>query len=234
MRGTTCEVVRNVEGVHDFYPRTPCGVRLSLFTVDSSHKVFLSTYPVRGTTCPPAGSRCKPRNFYPRTPCGVRHHPFRRSFSEPSISIHVPRAGYDPALEVRAVRRNAISIHVPRAGYDMTALKPYIEEKYFYPRTPCGVRLAILCQETHSFQNFYPRTPCGVRPSASPRAKVSRAFLSTYPVRGTTHSMISALEAYYISIHVPRAGYDLEDTVRVLMSEISIHVPRAGYDEGHI
>ena len=35
----------------------------------------------------------------------------------------------------------------------------------------------------------------------------------------------------FISIHVPRAGYDTEEwTCTSLLSEISIHVPRAGYD----
>ena len=33
-------------------------------------------------------------------------------------------------------------------------------------------------------------------------------FLSTYPVRGTTVDAVDVLDAVFISIHVPRAGYD--------------------------
>ena len=57
---------------HNFYPRTPCGVRQRCITFNQFKKVFLSTYPVRGTTTSPTS------RAYTRT-----------------ISIHVPRAGYD-------------------------------------------------------------------------------------------------------------------------------------------
>ena len=36
-------------------------------------------------------------------------------------------------------------------------------------------------------------------------------FLSTYPVRGTTHRLIDYPRDLDISIHVPRAGYDQKD-----------------------
>ena len=57
--------------------------------------IFLSTYPVRGTT-------------------------MRSASSPPDISI--------------------ISIHVPRAGYDEALEDNCIIDRDFYPRTPCGVR----------------------------------------------------------------------------------------------
>ena len=102
--------------------------------------------------------------------------------------------------------------------------------------------------------HFYPRTPCGVRPNLSGISSWVTAFLSTYPVRGTTRSGTAERQDRHISIHVPRAGYDLlfhvptygitqflstypvRGTTPALhplshMICISIHVPRAGYDQ---
>ena len=88
--------------------------------------------------------------------------------------------------------------------------------------------------------------------TAANEAKTA-AFLSTYPVRGTTLVCPQRLTSVHISIHVPRAGYDpvilfalrvdmkflstypvrgttAGDTVEFTVRRISIHVPRAGYD----
>ena len=102
-----------------------------------------------------------------------------------SVSIHVPRAGYDPSGIPNQVTVTDISIHVPRAGYDGRRRLHLPRPRYFYPRTPCGVR-----HVTHDRLGLYD------------------IFLSTYPVRGTTgHGRgFSCLDS--ISIHVPRAGYD--------------------------
>ena len=78
-----------------------------------------------------------------------------------------------------------ISIHVPRAGYDHQSPAAPVASRYFYPRTPCGVRLRCFpflrtggiisihvpragydgrsSAESSSHRYFYPRTPCGVR-----------------------------------------------------------------------
>ena len=123
-----------------FYPRTPCGVRRAYSLFPPASSTFLSTYPVRGTT----GDGW-------------------RGYNGASISIHVPRAGYDKSRERFKNRRVFISIHVPRAGYDQ------------------GVR-----GEDRQHRYFYPRTPCGVRPLARLSSRAAITFLSTYPVRGTT------------------------------------------------
>ena len=79
---------------------------------------------------------------------------------------------------------------------------------YFYPRTPCGVRLFTggsyvpLMKFLSTYpvrgttplsgrygkreEHFYPRTPCGVRLDLAGKLVSTGAFLSTYPVRGTT------------------------------------------------
>ena len=213
----------------NFYPRTPCGVRqvvkyvwrlplkfLSTYpvrgtTLDDEALLpvyqFLSTYPVRGTTpvCvlplrpllflstyPVRGTTLRHRkrcassgHFYPRTPCGVRRDSALRAAVQVAISIHVPRAGYDPTpsamflpipaflstYPVRGTTQNrqagsyptSISIHVPRAGYDW-----------------------LVVTRLQKDMNFYPRTPCGVRPVILFALRVDMKFLSTYPVRGTT------------------------------------------------
>ena len=171
--------------------------------------LFLSTYPVRGTT--------------------IVRGLLRAQFS---ISIHVPRAGYDFAACTYLIDLEAISIHVPRAGYDMENTDEGDKRLKFLSTYP--VRGTTRCQVfcVKKIEYFYPRTPCGVRPRGA----------ADY--RGNVR----------ISIHVPRAGYDAcnvaqgalylhfyprtpcgvrhmgVDVEAVLMA-ISIHVPRAGYDE---
>ena len=58
-----------------------------------------------------------------------------------SISIHVPRAGYDARASDPVANYPGISIHVPRAGYDEMTYAEWEKWVNFYPRTPCGVRL---------------------------------------------------------------------------------------------
>ena len=150
----------------------------------STDQLLVSTYPVRGTTRGSAASLSPRRYFYPRTPCGVRLS--SRSTMPPlrSISIHVPRAGYDSERCVGSPT-SRISIHVPRAGYD------------------CRYLPLLLAR-----RNFYPRTPCGVRPRRMAMTRCGGTFLSTYPVRGTTGRSSRPGCRTAISIHVPRAGYD--------------------------
>ncbi len=184
-------------GYDRFWPR----IRRSL-------KIFLSTYPVRGTT-ELIRSLCSPISyFYPRTPCGVRrphicvenpvssisiHVPRAgyddcagRAFGARSISIHVPRAGYDFWKNREQTTYIGISIHVPRAGYDGAWRGRWRLARYFYPRTPCGVR--------PDFEDY--KAAVSVISIHVPRAGYDAslytwiyqryAFLSTYPVRGTT------------------------------------------------
>ena len=191
----------------NFYPRTPCGVRLNRACPTGRWPTFLSTYPVRGTTrwgidvehvrsisihVPRAGYDCGKRlkicsisYFYPRTPCGVRH-----IFAEHGIALtnFYPRTpcGVRPPMLVRL----------------------FGNVWNFYPRTPCGVRLSETAQKRHCIRYFYPRTPCGVRQGYGRTTEGAGIFLSTYPVRGTTQPFDTSTQSSYISIHVPRAGYD--------------------------
>ena len=76
-----------------------------------------------------------------------------------------------------------ISIHVPLAG-NVTA-------------PVCWSR---------SKRDFYPRSPCGERPAAWRRSTARFAFLSTFPLRGTSGIRSSLPCCGRISIHVPLAG----------------------------
>ena len=153
----------------NFNPRTPCGVRLEYLSDVLGLNLFQSTHPLRGATydcctckravyisihAPLAGCdniRLNRRSSYlyfnPRTPCGVR----LGGQSPPSrvlpISIHAPLAGCDTRTGGQG-DGGAISIHAPLAGCDSrtrTADQSVMSRGNFNPRTPCGVRLYILC-----------------------------------------------------------------------------------------
>ena len=122
-----------------------------------------------------------------------------------------------------------ISIHVPRAGCDPATLSTRSPCPHFNPRTPCGVRPSAIILSRSCPRYFNPRTPCGVRLQADavrrgfqqisihvPRAGCDRIhpgipppiFQSTYPVRGATTQVACGGRFIAISIHVPRAGCD--------------------------
>ena len=113
-----------------------------------------------------------------------------------------------------------ISIHVPRAGYDRFLLFWCLFHLHFYPRTPCGVRLlaCVLGFASIAFLSTYPVRGTTVNPVIA--VHVLNVFLSTYPVRGTTRQGEQYHNDYTISIHVPRAGYDATLIVPPVMSFI--------------
>ena len=80
----------------------------------------------------------------------------------------------------------------------------------FNPRAPCGARRRV-GDTVYTLLNFNPRTPCGVRP----------------------HGRRIFQRLCRISIHAPRAGCDVSNTLTFRTSTISIHAPRAGCDPTH-
>ena len=168
-----------------FYPRTPCGVRRATKSGADYGVGFLSTYPVRGTTAPEAA----------------------RSASWPIFLSTYPVRGTTKYIEWDLENNQFLSTY-PVRGTTLFGRWQYLPSLYFYPRTPCGVRLFVMR-----------------------RGKQGFIFLSTYPVRGTTSGQPLQRDNPLISIHVPRAGYDINIRQRVSGVGISIHVPRAGYDQ---
>ena len=57
----------------NFYPRSPCGERLTTLTTSRRTEQFLSTLSLRRATCRLGLGLVRRAYFYPRSPCGERH-----------------------------------------------------------------------------------------------------------------------------------------------------------------
>ena len=125
---------------------------------------------------------------------------------------------------------------------------------HFNPRTPCGVRPALMlgmgvyfCISIHAplagcdlpgvvargrSRDFNPRTPCGVRrqfPNGT--LPTAASFQSTHPSRGATPFGRTTERLHVaISIHAPLAGCDNRPRASGREISISIHAPLAGCD----
>ena len=138
-----------------FYPRSPCGERLTQSAMMFAICLFLSTFPLRGTSSRRLLLSGVPQKFLSTFP--LRGTSSKLSITKNrlfGISIHVPLAGN--------VRRRRVLTHL---------------QAYFYPRSPCGERLSLFAL-TATQSHFYPRSPCGERPSNHAGL---RAFLYFYP-----------------------------------------------------
>ena len=126
------------------------------------------------------------------------------------ISIHAPLAGCDTAQRIKEAIK-AISIHAPLAGCDIWPFTSDTTERYFNPRTPCGVRRPWTASlgRPRRFQSTHPLR------GATFRLRVRRGdlhrFQSTHPLRGATRHQRHALGQPQISIHAPLAGCDIID-----------------------
>ena len=82
--------------------------------------------------------------FYPRSPCGERPY-YQDKFSIPSdISIHALLAESDIAVQFVGSALAPISIHALLAESDAALCEALPPKLHFYPRSPCGERLASL------------------------------------------------------------------------------------------
>ena len=105
-------------------------------------KIFLSTLSLRRATDVACGYWHKLHHFYPRSPCGERPAHFARQIHKVGISIHALLAESDTPklsrvvptpifLSTLSLRRATIYCHCFGTSYSN-----------FYPRSPCGERLA--------------------------------------------------------------------------------------------
>ena len=157
----------------------------AMYQVGLSPKtIFLSTSPLRGTTAEELGHA-----------------------DSIAISIHVPLAGDDKRQQTCAERRLYFYPRPPCGGRRLTALFRMLATRYFYPRPPCGGRLPASSCKSWRF-HFYPRPPCGGRHKSKLYWVWAGIFLSTSPLRGTTHFNGEVNRVTHISIHVPLAGDD--------------------------
>ena len=169
--------------------------------------VFLSTSPLRGTTVLSVARAWAAPQFLSTSPLRGTTISLAEYAALHGISIHVPLAG-DDSIEPDAIVALKISIHVPLAGDDLHSVLVPVELRHFYPRPPCGGRLAEFCRRKNAAAflstsplrgttgprrrscrcapHFYPRPPCGGRRFAFGGLVVGVKFLSTSPLRGTT------------------------------------------------
>ena len=135
MRGATPVYLSLVSVGFNFNPRTPCGVRPSVFS--------------SGFHIP---------HFNPRTPCGVRHLQDDDVRDGQEISIHAPHAGCDAGKTMREIIVSLFqSTHPMRGATWRRHSRPH-RQRHFNPRTPCGVRLAFSTRlaRIREFQSTHP------------------------------------------------------------------------------
>ena len=124
----------------NFYPRSPCGERLTVSHVSEMPSKFLSTLSLRRATwrCRPGLRGCPISihallaesdptawcswlsywNFYPRSPCGERPNNVLPAYAACGISIHALLAESD-GPKLRQLFRALISIHALLAESDI-------------------------------------------------------------------------------------------------------------------
>ena len=154
-----CKMLYSCPG--NFYPRSPCGERPDVVSVQYRGQNFYPRSPCgeRPRVCRVWSRR---RYFYPRSPCGERLEEVEKLSRVTVISIHALLAesdcrdgkahvGNSLFLSTLSLRRatestvdevptNEISIHALLAESDLTAFFRSLEGHNFYPRSPCGER----------------------------------------------------------------------------------------------
>ena len=105
----------------NFYPRSPCGERLSMETL-----------------------RQVVSHFYPRSPCGERPHPIDVPVRVVVISIHALLAESDTIVNNIVLMPGKFLSTLSLRRATKKHLQNICMFHYFYPRSPCGERLCIL------------------------------------------------------------------------------------------
>ena len=190
MRRATPSTILGIPNQVDFYPRSPCGERLT-------------TAPIPAPIA----------DFYPRSPCGERLTGRIPRIIQRFISIHALLAESDHS-RLPSIPNACISIHALLAESDHNAGPLPTVCRDFYPRSPCGERL-IPHQQKCRDRNFYPRSPCGERPVCSSQWTRACRFLSTLSLRRATDWRFPPDTGAQISIHALLAESDQRSCERV-------------------
>ena len=72
LRRATVGAIGQLQCIHDFYPRSPCGERPIVFSKKDRQVIFLSTLSLRRATTAKIRIFDNILDFYPRSPCGER------------------------------------------------------------------------------------------------------------------------------------------------------------------
>ena len=124
----------------NFYPRSPCGERLSTWAYQTVRVDFYPRSPC-GERLHYVFPRPFPQYFYPRSPCGERHYEFVLDDFLSMISTHALHAESDGSVANSSRLPTFISTHALHAESDNTGRNLPNGVHHFYPRSPCGERL---------------------------------------------------------------------------------------------
>ena len=124
-----------------FYPRPPCGERLSRPCSNITRLSFLSTLSLQRATWLDLTRSALLCYFYPRSPCGERHELSERRWRPSGISIHALLAESDYRFRRDLFTAQALflsTLSLRRATGRLPS--PGQARQNFYPRSPCGER----------------------------------------------------------------------------------------------
>ena len=185
MRRATAVHNAKIDKHDDFYPRSPCGERLSCAWSASKLGDFYPRSPCGERRQQPRGTT-RTTYFYPRSPCGERLCLYRLSLIVLPISIHALLAESDQTANglADAPPQFLSTLSLRRATADKHVQPP--KQQDFYPRSPCGERqvgqkrflqkfaISIHALLAESDNNMEMRVIC------------TRVFLSTLSLRRAT------------------------------------------------
>ena len=170
----------------DFYPRSPCGERLTVADLCKRDIRSISIHALLAESDQPS----KPSKHF-LTPF-LSTLSLRRATKSGTPGPHLHPQFLSTLSLRRATKAGAesfkkmfISIHALLAESDDDLQVPTSVSKDFYPRSPCGERPAWV--KLRAFRSyFYPRSPCGERQSDRVLSCDKYEFLSTLSLRRAT------------------------------------------------
>ena len=200
-----------------FYPRSPCGERRSDIFPVLRFSLFLSTLSLRRATVSLQRWAAHLCDFYPRSPCGERLV---------AVCYDYYSIGFLSTLSLRRATETVfallyepdISIHALLAESDQRLPHLDIRAPNFYPRSPCGERLA---QIRYLKLKLGFLSTLSLRRATHPRARCALGrpiFLSTLSLRRATCCGKCRYWGLSISIHALLAESDTLSMAAILIS----------------
>ena len=145
-----------------FYPRSPCGERPMSIPTARPPSSFLSTLSLRRATKEGAEIDEEGKDFYPRSPCGER---LDLRFRCSRGSHFYPRSPCGERRDVDAMvaQPAGISIHALLAESDGLPMLRRTSTSRFLSTLSLRRATYFFYSPRRKPQNFYPRSPCGER-----------------------------------------------------------------------
>ena len=190
-----------------FYPRSPCGERQRAIERLSASRKFLSTLSLRRATNARRSKKMELNNFYPRSPCGERLHFDNFNLHCVEISIHALLAESDSKSDTAtAFPLSFLSTLSLRRATEIPNQRK-IDQKNFYPRSPCGERLTSVVSSVGTM-GFLSTLSLRRATRSNKQQKSASRFLSTLSLRRATIQPGRNFGAALISIHALLAESD--------------------------